>query len=156
MPLFDTLTKNYAAKRRSVPSVARTTLPLPAAALSPARLAGAVGAGRVLLGVGFLLAPTVSVRVLGVDTGTAKRMRFLARMTAARDIGIGVGTLAAGPGGDAAPWLLAGALADITDGVVIAAAMRTGVTRGVSAAGIAVGAVATGAVSVWAARRLVR
>ena len=93
-------------------------------------MAGAVGAGRVALGVGFLLAPTVSVRVLGVDSGTAKRMRFLARMTAARDIGIGVGTLAAGPGGDASPWLLAGALADVTDGVVIAAAMRSGVTRG--------------------------
>ncbi|HEY8301867.1 MAG TPA: hypothetical protein VIG48_08205 [Jatrophihabitans sp.] len=148
MPLFDTLTRKYAAEGGSVPAVARATL-------SPGRVAGAIGAGRVLLGAGFLLAPTVSVRVLGVDSGTAKRMRFLARMTAARDIGIGVGTLAAGPGGDAAPWLLAGALADLTDGVVIAAAMRSGVTRGVAAAGIAAGALATGAISVWAARRLV-
>jgi hypothetical protein len=147
MPLFDTFTHKYEPDRHSVSLPTQFTV-------SPGPLATAIGAGRIVLGTSFLLAPTLSVRVLGVDAETAAAMRFLARMTAARDIGLGAGTLAAGTGRAAAPWLLAGALADTVDAVAIVAAMRRRVTRGIPAAAIAVGAAATAAVGVWTARRL--
>lgn len=99
---------NYEPGGESVSSAARFTVSAERAA---DRIGVAVGAGRVAVGVGFLAVPAVSVRILGVDASTARRMRFLARMTAARDVGLGVGTLAAGRGRPAGPWLLAGALA---------------------------------------------
>jgi hypothetical protein len=147
MPLFDTLTDNYEPNGNSVSSRAQLTV-------SAGRLATAIGIGRLALGTAFLVAPTVSARILGVDAGAASRMRFLARMTAARDLGLGAGTLAAGPGRAAAPWLVAGGFADAVDAVAIAAALRTGTTRGVPAAAIAVGAAATALVAGWTARRL--
>ncbi|MGH8860124.1 MAG: hypothetical protein ACRDVG_02625 [Jatrophihabitantaceae bacterium] len=116
--------------------------------------ARAIGVGRLVLGATFLAAPRFSVRVLGVDSATAKRMTFLARMAAARDIGLGLGTLGAGTA--AAPWLLAGAGADAVDAVVIAGALRSGTSRGLPAAGIVAGAAATAAVGVWAALTLRR
>jgi hypothetical protein len=123
---------------------------------SPQQVARSIGVGRLVVGGTFLVAPKLSVRILGVDSGTAKRMTFLARMAAARDIGLGVGTLNAGPGAAAVPWLLVGAAADAVDAAVIAGAMRHGTTRGVAAAGIVVGAAVTAAVGVWAARGLRR
>jgi hypothetical protein len=123
---------------------------------SPQSIAASIGVGRLVIGGAFLLAPKLSVRILGVDAATAKRVTFLARMAAARDIGLGAGTLAAGPGAAAAPWLLAGAAADAVDAVVIAGAMRQGTTRGIPAAGIVVGAAVTAGVGVWAARALRR
>lgn len=147
MPLFDTVMNTYEPDRDSVSSARQFTA-------SPGQLATAIGVGRVALGTVFFVAPTVSVRILGVDAATAARMRFLARMTAVRDLGLGAGTLAAGRGRAAAPWLIAGGLADVVDGVAIATAMRTGVARGAPAALIAVGASAAGLVSGWVARRL--
>jgi hypothetical protein len=115
-----------------------------------------IGVGRVVLGATFLAAPVLSVRVLGIDTATAKRVTFLARMTAARDIGLGMGTLQAGPSARAVPWLLAGAAADTADAVVIAAAVRQGSARAVPAAGIVAGAALTAVVGSWAALGLRR
>ena len=114
------------------------------------------GVGRVVLGGAFLLAPVVSTRVLGLDTATAKRVTFLARMAAARDIGLGAGTLAAGSTPAAVPWLLAGAGADLVDATVIAAALRKGIARGLPAAAIAVGAVAGAGLGIGAAVALRR
>src|SRR6478672_12278158 len=76
MPLLDTVTKNYEAHADSV-SVVRKFLP------SARTVATGIGLGRVAIGAAFLAAPTVSVRILGVSNATAKRMAFLARMTAA-------------------------------------------------------------------------
>jgi hypothetical protein len=112
----------------------------------------AIGAGRVMLGSAFLAFPTFSVRILGLDTATAKRVRFLARMLAARDIGIGSGTLAACPGAGAAPWLLAGAGADAVDAAALAAAIRQGSARGPAAVGLVAGAAGAAALGLWAAR----
>ncbi len=121
---------------------------------SAATVARATGAGRVAIGVIFLAAPVASVRILGVDSASAKRMAFLARMAAARDIGLGAGALAAGAG--AAPWLAAAALADAVDAVAIAGALRRGTARGVVAAGIAAGAATGAALGIWAAIELKR
>ena len=147
MRLRDAVTKQYASAAGSVPGVTGSIV-------TPQNVALGIGVGRLVIGSTFLLVPRFSVRVLGVDSASAKRMSFLARMAAARDIGLGAGTLDAGPTSAARPWLLAGAAADAVDAVVIAAAMRRGVTRGGAATGIVVGAAATAAVGVWAARAL--
>ena len=68
--------------------------------LAPHQLARAIGLGRMIAGGGFLLAPIGSTRVLGLDTATAKRVSFLARMMAVRDVVIGAGTAAAGRGAE--------------------------------------------------------
>jgi len=108
----------------------------------------------VAIGTAFLAAPTVSVRILGVSNATAKRMAFLARMTAARDIALGGGTLHAGAGRRAVPWLLAGAGADLVDAVAIAGAVKRGAAGGAPAVGTVVGAAAAAVVGVWAALEL--
>jgi hypothetical protein len=115
-----------------------------------------IGVGRLVLGGGFLLAPVASTRLLGLDTATAKRVSFLARMAAARDIGLGVGTLHAGAGAAAVPWVMAGAAADAVDAVVIAGALRQGAARGLPAAGVVVGALGAAAIGLWAALDLRR
>jgi hypothetical protein len=115
-----------------------------------------IGAGRIAFGVAFLAAPVMSVRVLGMDTATAKRITHLARMAAARDLALGVGAVAGVRGGAGAGWVLAGAGADAADAVLIASALRSGKARGVAAAGVALGAVAAAAAGVWAATELGR
>ncbi len=109
-----------------------------------------------MIGTAFLVSPVLSVRLLGTDSATAKRMSFLARMAAARDIGLGVGTLMGGGERESATWLAVGAAADAADAIVIAAAMRQGTTRGIPAAGIVAGAAAAAAVGLWAALGLRR
>jgi hypothetical protein len=122
--------------------------------LSAGALARLIGVGRVTIGVAFLAAPVASVRILGLDATTAKRITFLARMTAARDLGLGAGTLAGGGGPASAAWLAAGALADAADAVAIVGARRAGVARGVPAAAIAAGAAASAVAGLWAAQQL--
>ena len=96
-----------------------------------------VGVGRTVLGGGVLATPVSSVKALGVDTGTAKRMEFVSRMMAGRDVVIGVGTmLSRRPAG----WLLAGAVADAVDAVAVAQARREGRAGGVVAAALVPGA----------------
>ena len=124
--------------------------------LDPRTVARSIGLGRVAIGIGFLADPVTSVRVLGVDTASAKRMSFLARMTAGRDIVLGAGTLAARTPSAQAGWLAAGAVADGIDAVVIGACLRSGTLRGAPAAGIAVGAVGAAGLALLAALHLRR
>jgi hypothetical protein len=116
-------------------------------------VAAALGAGRLAVGVAFLAAPHASVRILGVDTATAKRMTVLARMTAARDIGLGAGALSTS-GRARSGWLLAGAGADAVDAAAIRTALRAGQARGAAATAIAAFAAGSGVVgAVIAVRR---
>jgi hypothetical protein len=125
--------------------------------LEPRTLARLIGTGRVLLGGAFLAAPVASTRALGLDSATAKRVSFLARMMAARDVAIGAGTAAAScRGGRPGGWLLAGALADAADAVVIAGALKSGRANGPVAAGVAGGAVALAAVATVGAATALR
>jgi hypothetical protein len=83
-----------------------------------------IGAARTGVGAAFAVNPTQSMRLLGVDTATAHRLRWLAQMAAARDIALGVGTVVAtvrrqGSGS----WLLAGAACDAADAGAIALAV---------------------------------
>jgi hypothetical protein len=101
----------------------------------------AIGTGRTLVGLAFLAKPVESVRFLGVDSGTAQRLDWLARMTAARDAALGVGTVVSSiRGRGSSAWLLAGAACDLVDAVVIGAAASG--KRLAPLPGVAVGIVA--------------
>ena len=133
-------TQTYESSAGSVPFLRRL--------LRPSNLARAIGLGRIAAGGGLLAAPVAAVRVLGMDTSTAKRVTHLARMGAVRDVSIGVGTLAsARPGG----WLLAGAVSDAVDAAVIADAVRSGRAGGPAARLVVVGAAAIAAIGAVAA-----
>jgi hypothetical protein len=113
------------------------------------RTALLIGTGRIAIGVAFAISPVTSVRLLGVDTATANRIAWLARMTAARDTAIGVGTVlstrqAAGSGG----WLLAGAACDIADASFLALALQRRQVSRIPAGGVVVGALGLGAVAI--------
>lgn len=112
----------------------------------------AIGLSRTLIGATFLAAPVPALRMLGVDTATAKRMTWLSRMAAARDGVLGAGTLMSSANGrGSAPWLLAGAVADAADAAAIAAALRTRKVAGIGAIGMVGAAGAAAAVGLWAA-----
>lgn len=107
-----------------------------------------------MVGAVFLAEPVVSVRLLGLDTATAARVSWLARMAAARDAVLGLGTLSSsarrrGQQG----WLLAGATADLADALVLTHALRQGRARGVAATGTVVVAVAAAGLATWAAAK---
>lgn len=142
-------TDTYVAEPDSVPLLIRL--------LAPDVLARSIGLGRLVLGGALLAAPVASTRILGVDTATAKRVTFLARMTAARDMAIGAGTVASSTGGRTpAGWLLAGAAADAADAVVIAGALRSGRAAGPVAMAVVGGAAALSAVAVIGAADALR
>jgi hypothetical protein len=126
--------------------------------LPSARTIGlSVGAGRVAIGAIFLAAPVTSVRLLGLDTATAARITWLARMTAVRDTVLGAGTVvSSGRRKGAAGWLLAGSVSDAVDAAVLAAALRGGKVRGWRAQAIAVGAVGAALVAAAAAAETAR
>jgi hypothetical protein len=110
------------------------------------------------MAAGFLAAPVPSARLLGLDTATAQRIGWLTRMMAVRDGAIGVGGLVAGRRSPsaAAPWLLAGAVSDAVDAVVLAGAIKRGRVRGAvptAVVPLAAGAAAVGALSALRLRR---
>ena len=141
-------TDTYAATADSVPSRHGFT------ASRTIALTRALGLSRLAVGAAFLAAPVPSVRLLGVDSGTARRMTFLARMAAARDLALGAGSVAAGRG--AASWVLAAALADAVDAAAIATAIRQRQAGGVPAYGFVAGAAGAAMVGVATARALHR
>jgi hypothetical protein len=111
----------------------------------------------VAIGAFSLAAPVTSVRLLGLDTATAARITWLARMTAVRDTVLGTGTaVSSGRGQGAAGWLLAGSVSDAVDAAVLAAALREGKVRGRRAQAIVVGAVGAALIAAAAAAELAR
>jgi hypothetical protein len=93
--------------------------------------------GRTAIAGAFLVAPVGTVRSLGCDTATARRVGWLTRMMAVRDGVLGVGgLLAVRRGGDAGSWLVGGAAADALDTVVIAQAIRQGRLAGLRPAAV--------------------
>jgi hypothetical protein len=84
-------------------------------------LATALGAGRALLGAALLAAPAPILRAwVGRDDASAA---LLGRAVGARDVALGAGAVLAAAGEcDLAPWLAAGALADLGDAAATFAA----------------------------------
>src|SRR4051794_33559331 len=121
------------------------------------RLGMLMGASRVALGSAFLAGPVASVRLLGLDTATATRVTWLARMAAVRDIALGagaVGSLVVRRG--QVPWLVAGTLTDAGDAAAIVLAVRAGRLDRVRGYLIAGGAVASAAAGLAAAAATLR
>ncbi|HWH45416.1 MAG TPA: hypothetical protein VNT32_11855 [Thermoleophilaceae bacterium] len=80
-------------------------------------------AGRIVIGLGFMLAPgRVGAAWIGkraADRGT----QIFVRATGARDVALGIGTLwALGRPGSLKPWLYGAAIADLTDAAATLAA----------------------------------
>jgi hypothetical protein len=99
----------------------------------PGALAVQLAAGRTLFAAAIMAAPVPLLRVLGADAATAQRVAWLTRMTAVRDGALGVGGLAAArrKDGSVRHWVVAGAVSDAVDAVVIAGAIKQGRVRGV-------------------------
>ncbi len=111
-----------------------------------------IGAARSVIGAVLFAQPVFSVRLLGLDTATAARVTWLARMAAARDAVIGIGTVSSsarrrGQRG----WLLAGAAADLADALVLTQALREGRAKGTTATGTVAVAAAAAVLATWAA-----
>jgi hypothetical protein len=103
--------------------------------------------GRAAAGVSMILRPTMLPTSLGVDSAAAARTSWVTQMLGAREVALGLGTLAARRGGDrraARVWLYAGVLSDAVDALAVGAATTRG--RVSRATGSVVVAIAVGAV----------
>ena len=114
--------------------------------VGPEHLAlGRTGAGTVMV-----LRPRALPQLLGVDSATATRMGWAVQMLGAREVALGLGTLAAlrRPDGAAArAWLAAGVLCDAVDVLAVGGALLRGrlrTTTGGAVLAVAAGAVALG------------
>jgi hypothetical protein len=110
-----------------------------------------LGACRLALGGAFLAFPVAAVRLLGVDSASAARMSWLARMAGVRDLALGAGILGAGvTRRGPVPALLASALVDAADAALVAMAARDARVdrvRGVATAAAAAAAAGAGFVA---------
>ena len=91
--------------------------------------AKAVALGRIGLGVSYLTAPGLALRLWPGRTSSSEAdsalLKLMARSTGGRDIGLGVGALLAmSHDAPVRGWLEAGMLADAVDAVAIAVAFR--------------------------------
>ena len=114
-----------------------------------------LGACRLAVGGAFLAFPTASVRLLGVDSASAARMSWLARMAAARDLALGAGVIgAAVTQRGRVPALLATALVDAADAALIALAARDARVDRIRGLTMAAGAAAAAGAGIVAAADL--
>ena len=111
-----------------------------------------LGFGRAGVGATMLARPTALPGLLGVDSATGNRVSWVVQMLGAREVALGLGTVAGLRSGDprtGRTWLAAGLLCDAVDAVALAAAVRG--KRVSTAPGVAVVGVALTAVAVAAA-----
>lgn len=80
--------------------------------MNPRAAARFIGIARVAIGSGLLVAPRAFTPMWVGRRGFSPAAKLLTRALAARDVGIGAGTLSAG---EPRLWLLAGMAADATD-----------------------------------------
>ncbi len=88
-----------------------------------------VAVARAAVGSALLVRPRLLAQSLGVDSAANARMSWAVQMLGAREVALGLGTLAAlrgGAGRGLRLWLMAGLLADATDAVVVWAAVGRG------------------------------
>ena len=135
---------------RTTPTSARRTgaagaLAVAAERATPAHLAvGRAGAGAVMV-----LRPRLLPGLLGVDSATATRVAWSVQMLGARELALGLGTLAAAQADRRGTrlWVAAGVLCDAVDVLALAGALARGRVRkgaGTAALGVAAAAVAVG------------
>ena len=113
----------------------------------PSKLFPILGAGRIVIGVGLVVAPDGLARGLGINPEVAVQSRWLTRLAGAREIAIGVGAIRAWRRHeDPAGWILAQAISDSTDVVAFVVAAKSGKVSYKRGIGMALFA-ASGAVS---------
>ena len=131
---------------RSAPSTSRSL----ASSLRERATVGRLAAGRTAVGASMIARPRMLPGLMGVDSATATRVGWTVQMLGAREVAVGLGTLAAlrtGDGRAARTWVAAGVLCDAVDALTMAGALLRGrVAKGAGAATLAValGAVAVG------------
>ena len=114
-------------------------------------LAVSLAGGRIAIGAASLLAPKLVARTMAGPDGSEGLTSLFARMAGARDLGLGLGVLAAlDRGAPVRGWLEASAL---VDGIDAAACLLARDHLRASVFPAAVGLAATGALlSAWLAR----
>lgn len=111
----------------------------------PSFVVPALGVTRIVIGAGLVANPAGLGRALGASDPT--QTTAVGRLLGAREIAIGLGTLAAWRGGHAtAPWVAAQAISDASDTFAFAAAALGGRVSAVRGWGMAAFA-ASGAIS---------
>ena len=87
----------------------------------------ALGITRIVIGAGMIANPAGLGKALGLSEEQAKEAGWLARLAGAREIGIGLGTLAAWrAGAPTAGWVAAQAISDGSDAVAFAVVAAQG------------------------------
>lgn len=130
---------------RSAPSASRSLASSVRERASVSQLA----LGRAGVGAAMIARPRMLPQLMGVDSATATRVGWSVQMLGAREVAVGLGTLAAVRGGDrraARTWVAAGVLCDAVDALAMTGALLRG--RVTKAAGAATVAVALSAVAV--------
>lgn len=131
--------------RPTAPSETRSALSAVLDAVTPDHLA----LGRTAAGATMVLRPRALPQLMGLDSATAARVGWAVQMLGAREVAIGLGTLATLGRGDrraSRTWLAAGVLCDAVDVLAVTGALLKGrVSKG---SGAAVLAVALGAVAI--------
>ena len=125
-------------RSRPPETAARSALSAVLDRATPAHLAlGRAGAGATMI-----LRPRSFPQLMGLDSATATRVGWAVQMLGAREIALGVGTLAALGSPDrraSRTWLMAGILCDAVDAVAVTGALLRGrVSKGSGAAVLAV------------------
>lgn len=87
----------------------------------PSSVVPALGLTRVVIGAGMIVNPAGLGKALGLSEEAARDAGWLARLAGAREIGIGLGTIAAWrAGAPTAGWVAAQAISDGSDAVAFA------------------------------------
>lgn len=85
-----------------------------------------VAIGRTGVGATLLVRPRLVPELLGVDSASAARTSWAVQMLGAREVALGLGSLASKSG---RLWTAAGLLADATDALVIGSSVARGRLR---------------------------
>lgn len=93
----------------------------------PSSVVPALGITRLVIGAGMIINPAGLGKALGLSDERAREAGWLARLAGAREIGIGLGTLAAWrSGAPTAGWVAAQAISDGSDAVAFAVSATRG------------------------------
>jgi len=123
----------------------------------PSAVIPALGITRLVIGAGLIANPKGLGVALGLSEDAAKQAGWLARLAGAREIGVGLGTLAAWrTGAPTAGWVAAQAVSDGSDAVafaVVAAQGKISPARGWGMGLFAASGAISEALTAWALAR---
>ena len=135
---------------RTAPSASRSLASPLASKVRERATVGQLALGRAAAGASMIVRPTMLPRLMGVDSAAATRLGWSVQMLGAREVAVGLGTLASVRGGDrraTRTWVAAGVLCDAVDALAMTGALlrgRVGKGAGAATLAVALGAVAIG------------